>query len=356
MQEESACIKVPKTQGEKALALANKLQLIDKRLKIQSDYESVYIPLAHQPSKDVFEAFEHQISGLEITRSVFRQERRTKHSPIEMLEQKLPTHLLASLPRAIDLVGDIAIIEVPPELEEHKTKIGEAILNSNRNVKTVLAKASAIAGTYRLREFNVIAGKPQTETIHNEYGCKYYVDLAKVYFSPRLAYEHNRVASLVDQGETIADLFAGIGPFAIPIAKKRPDAEVYAIDVNPYAIEYLKKNVRINRVIGKVHAILGDAKQVVNHRLAGMADRVIMNLPERAAEFVDTACKALKPKGGIIHFYSFKKASNSLKDLKQNFATAVERTGRKGTEILHTRTVRETAPHEFQIVLDAKIH
>lgn len=355
MQDESTCIKVPKTQGEKTIALASKLRIINKNLEIQSDEESVYLPIANRPSEDLLETLENQISDLEITTRVFPERNKPKPSLIELLKDKLPPHLLASLPRAIDFVGDIAIIEVPPELEAHKDVIGEAILTMNQNVQTVLAKAGTVTGTYRLREFKVIAGKPKTETVHNEYGCKYYVDLAKAYFSPRLAHEHNRVASLVKEGETVIDLFAGIGPFAIPIAKKHQDVKVYAIDVNPHAIEYLKENARLNRVFGRVHFILGDAEQVVNSKLAGIADRVIMNLPEKAIEFVDAACKALKPVGGIIHFYSFTNASDSLEKVKRNFATTVEKTGRQAVEILYARTVRETAPHEFQVVLDVKI-
>ena len=158
------------------------------------------------------------------------------------------------------------------------------------------------------------------------------------------------------EGETVIDLFAGIGPFAIPIAKKHQDVKVYAIDANPQAIEYLKKNARLNKVLGRIHFILGDAEQVVNSKLTGIADRVIMNLPEKAIEFVDAACNALKPVGGIIHFYSFTSASDSLEKVKRNFAATVEKTGRGAVEILYARTVRETAPHEFQVVLDVKIH
>ena len=356
MQTESTCIKIPKTQGEKTIALAKKLKLINETLEIQSDEESVYIPIANKPSEDLWQTLEHQTSNVEITTRFFPERNKAKPSLTEMLKDKLPAHLLASLPRAVDFVGDIAIIEVAPELEAHQHVIGEAILRNNQNVQTVLAKAGAVAGTYRLREFRVIAGTPKTETVHNEYGCKYYVDLAKAYFSPRLAYEHNRVASLVNEGETVIDLFAGIGPFTIPIAKKHQDATIYAIDLNSYAIEYLRTNAMLNKVVGRVHSILGDARQVINNKLKGLADRAIMNLPEKALEFVDTACKALKPTGGVIHFYSFTNASDSLENLKQNFAITVERAGREVVEILYARSVRETAPHEFQVVLDAKIH
>jgi tRNA G37 N-methylase Trm5 len=87
-----------------------------------------------------------------------------------------------------------------------------------------------------------------------------------------------------------------------------------------------------------------------------VADRVIMNLPEKAIEFVDAACNALKPEGGTIHFYVFVSASNSLEATRTYLEEAVKKRGRKVVEVLSSRMVRETAPHEWQAVLDASIH
>jgi tRNA (guanine37-N1)-methyltransferase len=194
-----------------------------------------------------------------------------------------------------------------------------------------------------------------TVTIHKEYGCQYYVDVAKAYFSPRLSYEHNRVASLVQNGETVIDLFAGVGPFAILIAKIHKNVKVYAVDANPDAVKFLERNIRLNRVEDKVYPILGDAKHAVEEKLFGIADRVIMNLPEKALEFVNASCKAIKPIGGIVHFYSFVNASDSLENMKGRFTDAVEDSGRKVEQILSSKLVRATAPYEWQAVLDAKI-
>jgi len=356
MTKKSRCVKVPKIHGEKAISLADKLKIVNKELEIQRNQSFIYVPLIRQPSENESETLKEQIPGSEVSTRVFPEKKKLTKTFVELLEDKLPPYLLASLPRAVDLVGDIAIVELPPELDAHKNIIGKAVLESQKNVRTVLAKAGAVGGTFRLREFSVIAGEPKTETIHKEYGCQYHVDLAKVYFSPRLSYEHSRVASLVEEGETVVDLFAGVGPFAILIAKTHEDVEVHAVDVNPYAIEFLKRNIRLNRVEGKVHPIFGDAKQVVEERLSGVADRVIMNLPEKALEFVDAACGAVKPMGGVVHFYSFVSASDALENLKLRFIDAVEKCGRKVEKILFSRLVRATAPHEWQAVLDAKIH
>ncbi|MDI6690926.1 MAG: class I SAM-dependent methyltransferase family protein [Candidatus Bathyarchaeota archaeon] len=353
VNKKSACLKIKKNLGEKAIILASKLEIVDRELEIRRDDAFIYVPLNRQPSEDELKALREKLPSCEISTKIFH-ERKKQIAFTELLEDKLPPHLLASLPRAIDFVGDIAIIEIPQELEAYRALVGEAILKTHESVQTVLAKTGAVSGTYRLREFSVIAGKPKTETIHKEYGCQFYVDLAKAYFSPRLCYEHNRVASMVKDGETVIDMFAGVGPFAILIAKKHENVKVYAIDVNPHAVEFLKKNIRLNRVEGKVHPILGDAKQVIEEKLLGMADRVIMNLPEKAIEFVDIACKAIKPKGGIIHFYTFVSGFDSLENMKLKLVEAVEKCGRK-VEVLFSRFVRATAPYEWQAVIDAKI-
>ena len=356
MPKESLCVKVPKIHGEKTIILANKLEIVKKELEIQRNKNFLFIPLIRQPSVNELKILKEQVLDCEFLTYTFPERKKRVKTFAELLEDRLSPHLLASLPRSIDLVGDIAIIEILPELDAYKRIIGEAILETHKNVRTVLAKAGAISGTYRLREFSVIAGEPKTETIHKEHGCQYYVDLAKAYFSSRLSYEHKRVASLIEEGETVIDMFAGVGSFAIQIAKAHENVKVYAIDVNPDAVEFLKRNIRLNRVEGKVHPILGDAKKVVEERLAGVADRVIMNLPEKAIEFVDAACKALKPEGGIVHFYSFISASVSLENVKLRFIKAVEKCGRKVEKIFFSRLVRATAPYEWQVVLDAKIH
>jgi tRNA (guanine37-N1)-methyltransferase len=356
MSKRAICIKVSKIHGEKAIALANKLKIIKKELEIQRNGGFIYIPLVRNLLKSELKMLKEHVPSSEVSAYMFRERRRRVRTFVELLESKLPPHLLASLPRAIDFVGDIAIIEISQELDAYKSMIGEAILETHKNVRTVLAKAGAVSGTYRLREFSVIAGESKTETIHKEHGCQLYVDLAKAYFSPRLSYEHSRVASLVKEGETVVDLFAGVGPFAVQIAKTHENVQVYAVDVNPDAVEFLKRNVRLNRVEGKVHPILGDARQVVEERLAEVANRVIMNLPEKAIEFVDVACKALKPESGMVHFYSFISASDSLENVKLRFIEAVEKCGRSVENIVFSRLVRATAPCEWQVVLDAKIH
>jgi tRNA (guanine37-N1)-methyltransferase len=333
--KKTECIKTFRRDGERTLILTGKLGLINKDLEIQRDEEFIYFPLAKRPTREELKTLKEQIADCKVSLHSFPERKKTRKSLGQVLENKLPPQLLASLPRAIDFVGDIAIIELPPELDAYKIEIGEVIL-TNKKVHTVLAKAGVVEGTYRLRKFTIVAGEPRTDTTHKEYGCQYHMDIAKAFFSPRLSFEHRRVASQVEEGEIVVDLFAGVGPFPIQIAQNRQNVTIYAVDVNPNAVEYLKKNIRINRVTGTVHPILGDARQVVEDKLSGVADRVIMNLPEKAIHFVDVASGAIKPSGGTVHFYSFVNKLDSLDDLRARFTETVEKCG----EIL----VSETCP------------
>src|SRR5207253_8226986 len=140
---------------------------------------------------------------------------------------------------------------------------------------------------------------------HKEYGCLFKVDLSKAICAPRRSTEHQRVVQLVEKGERVVDMFAGVGPFSILIAKRLGDVRVEAIDANPQAVELLQENVRANKVESKVHAHLGDARKVIQKELTQSAGRVIMNHPSASKDFIKEACDALRPSGGVIHYYTF---------------------------------------------------
>lgn len=351
----SPCLKVHKALGEKAITLVRRLNLLDRELRVKRVGDHLYIPLISEPLPAHIEELGKSLPEFEVSASSFPKRAKRPLKLADLLEDRLPPNLIASLPRAIDFVGEIAIVEIPPELKGHKRLIGEAILATHKQVCTVLAKSGAVGGTYRLREFEVIAGVDKTQTVYRECGCTYHVDLSKVYFSPRLSHEHDRVASQVTEGETVVDMFAGVGPFSILIAKKCRNVQVYAIDVNPDALRYLEKNIAVNGVEKKVVPILGDARPVIEERLTGVADRVIMNLPERALEYVDAACKAIKSEGGIIHYYEFTDEPDPLEAAKNRLIEAVKQTSRNVKKILLARTVRVTAPYTWQVAVDAEV-
>lgn len=352
---ETPCLKVPKALGEKTIRLVRGLNLFNRELKVEQVGEHLFIPLVREPLPADVKEFKRSLPNCEAAVHKFPRHTKRSLTPADLLKDKLPSHLLTSLPHAMDFVGDVAVIEVPPELEAYKKAVGEAILKAHKRVHTVLAKSGAIEGMYRLREFETIAGVGKTETIHKEHGCMFYVDLAKTYFSPRLSHEHDRVASQVKDGETVIDMFAGVGPFSILIAKRHENVRVYAIDVNPDAVNCLKRNIEANHVGKSVTPLLGDIRRIVKKKLIGVADRVIMNLPERAIEYVDVACEAIKPRGGVVHYYEFTSMPEPLETAKVRLIEAMKQTSRNVKKILSARLVRATAPYAFQVVVDVEI-
>jgi len=353
---ESVCLTVPKKLGETAIRLITKLDLSNRDLQIQQIENTLKIPLISEPSLVAFEKLNNKLETFDISVYDFNERKKQHILPLDLLKDKLPPEFLEFVPHAIDFIGDIAIVEIPDELFEYKSLIGEAILTAHNQTNTVLKKAGAVKGVYRIRDLEFLAGTNKTSTVHVEYGNTFYVDVAKAYFSPRLSNEHNRVASQVTPKETVVDLFAGVGPFAIPIAKNHKTVQVYAIDINPDAVSLLEKNVKVNRVQKQVVSIVGDARKVVKNQLSKKADRVIMNLPETALEFIDVACEAIKLEGGIVHYYCFVyDSAEPLETAKTELEQAVKQNNRQVIKFLFTKTVREVAPYTWQVVVDAQI-
>ncbi len=268
----------------------------------------------------------------------------------EELEGKIPESKLAFLRTGFDIIGDVAIIEIPEELESKKLIIAKALLKVHPSVKTVCRKLSEREGAFRLRELEILVGK-STETEHKECGCIYRLDVAKAYFSPREATERQRIASQVKPKETVMVFFAGVGPYAIMIAKKK-NARVYAIEMNTDAVKYMRENVRINRVQEKVEPVLGDVKKV-SKQFYGKCDRVIMPLPKEGYKFLPEAFMCLKPKGGIIHFYSYAHEDDLFSEAESLVKKAAKNAVRS-IRVLDKRKVLPYGPRVFKVCLDIK--
>jgi tRNA (guanine37-N1)-methyltransferase len=275
----------------------------------------------------------------------------------DRLSDILSPHELKLLYRSFDIVGDIAVLKIPGELEDKGEAIANALMQINKCVRTVICQVTPVSGEYRLRKLRWLGGEKKTETVHREHGCLFKVDLAKCYFSPRLSYERMRVAGQVKPGEVVVNMFAGVGCFSILIAKRSKAKKVYSIDINPDAVQYMRINVDLNRVADIVEPIEGDSKDVIASRLRCVADRVLMPLPEKAYEYLDYAIMALKPSGGVLHYYDFEHAGKG----EDSAAKVAEKVSRKLSEkgvsfsIPFARIVRTTGPRWYQVVLDIYI-
>lgn len=262
-----------------------------------------------------------------------------------------PPGLAEKVVKSFDVVGDIAVIKVPPELMEYRFSLARGLLEELPQVKVVLRQSSPHAGDYRLRGLEWLAGERRTTTVHCEHGCRFKVDLAKAYFTPRLSYERLRVASLVGEEELVFNMFAGVGCFSILLAKLR-GAEVVSVDLNADAARLMSENVSLNKVKGLVHAIHGDSRLIGLAGEGGWADRVLMPLPLKSLEFLDAAIHALRLRG-IIHFYGEARGSEE-EALREVELSAMRRARELGARVrlLSSRVVREVGPRVFQVALD----
>jgi tRNA (guanine37-N1)-methyltransferase len=256
-----------------------------------------------------------------------------------------------------DIVGDIAIFRLPPTSRQNAQDVAKAIMSAHKNVKAVLAQVSPVAGDFRLRRLMHVAGENRTSTVHRESGCLFSVDVQKCYFSPRLYHERSRIAKLVKPDEVVVNMFAGVGCFSIVIAKNVSTAKVFSIDVNPVAVQFMRENIRLNRVYGNVIPLLGDSKAIIEQRLKRAADRVLMPLPEKALEYLPCAVSALKESGGWIHYYDFEhaiKTERPIEKVKLKVAETLDALG-ADFEVPLVRVVRSTGPNWFQLAADVHI-
>jgi tRNA (guanine37-N1)-methyltransferase len=212
-----------------------------------------------------------------------------------------------------------------------------------------------VTGKFRTRELQVVAGSGGMETVHNEFRCRYHLDVSSVYFNPRLSHERWRVAEQVKENEVVVDMFAGVGPYSILVARLQPRSRVYAIDINPSAVKYLKENILANEVADRVIPLSGDARELSRGELHGVADRVIMNLPSEAQQYLDAAFQVLKPTGGLIHFYHFAQREEGLDSLQQQFRSLVVAQKRMVQSFNFSRVIREVAPNKVQVAFDVLI-
>jgi tRNA (guanine37-N1)-methyltransferase len=275
-----------------------------------------------------------------------------------MLKQVLGSILTpeetAQVYSAFDQIGDIVIIKIPDELIPKKTLIAGAILANVKTAKAVFAQVSAVKGDFRVRDLEFIAGENRTVTEYKEHACRFKVDVAKTYFSPRLSTERLRIAGMVGDNETIVNMFAGVGTYSVVIAKTNKTCKIYSIDSNSAASDLDKINAKLNKVQDRVVSICGDAAEVIKGQLAGQADRVLMPLPERAKEFVDPAVLALKEKG-IVHYFAHVKADSKKAGNELGLEDAHDAFAKYDHQVLATRVVREVGPRIYQIVADVSV-
>jgi len=322
------CVAVARERGEAVRTRLAEAGVLNGDHRIEVIEDTIYLPVTDPAAVP-----------LEYRDRIVEREPEPREGP------RTPATLLGYEP-SLERLGDIVILDEDDPERAHE--IAEAVMASDIPCETVLNRASPIEGELRVREWDVLAGNG-TETTHREYGHEFRLDLASVYFSPRLATDRHRVITQVHSGETVVDMFAGVGPYAIPMAAR--GADVIACDLNPVAVDYLTENAERNGVADRVTAIAGDVRDLPAE-YADVADRLVMNLPHSADEFLDTAV-ALAGESCVIHYYDIQHEDDPF---GPGLAAIRQAVGDAYTVSVETeRIVRSYAPHEHNVRLDVRL-
>lgn len=268
------------------------------------------------------------------------------------LENVLTENESKELISAFDQIGEIIVVRIPDSLLPKKKIIGKTLLEEVKIVRSVFYQASAVEGDFRTRDLEILAGEDNTETEYKEFGCRFKVDVKNAFFSPRLSTERERIANLIQEGEIMTNMFAGVGMFSIMAAKKKR-CTVYSLDINPIASKLCEKNIGLNKLEGEVISVNGDASEIIKNQLMDKSDRTLMLLPERSDEFLDSAINTTKD-GGIIHYYSHIHADKKIDAGKLSEEHYLDVTPVK-SKILDSKIVRAVGPRYYQTVVDVKI-
>lgn len=322
------CVAVARERGETVRSRLADADALDGDHQIAVDGDTIYIPVTGR------EAVPAEFADRLVERDAERRDRPT--TPAEILDSE----------PSIERLGDIVIID--EDDDERAREVADAVAASDVPCDTVLNRASPIEGELRVRSWDVLVGD-DTETVHREYGHEFALDVAAVYFSPRLATERHRVVEQVDAGESAIDMFAGVGPYAVPMASR--GADVVACDLNERAVEYLRENAARNGVAERVTAVAGDVRDLVDSR-ADTADRLVMNLPHSADEFLDAAV-ALAGDDCVIHYYDIQHEDDPFGPGRRAIEAAAG--DAYAVDVETERVVRSYAPHEYNVCLDVRL-
>ncbi|MDV3102993.1 tRNA (guanine(37)-N1)/4-demethylwyosine(37)-methyltransferase Taw22 [Thermococcus waiotapuensis] len=332
-------LRVPKGEAELVKGKLKKLNLYDgkRRPKIEGDF--VLLPVFED---DRLHSLGYEVLDIELP---LRPERQIYKNLESVLAERLTKEELGHL-RRYDVVGDIAVVQIPPELEHRVDDIVWGLLKVHPFLK-VIAKKGFHEGAFRIRDYSIIWGEKRLETVHRENGVEIKVDLSKAFFNPRMKGERYRLAQLVRDGERILMPFAGVLPYALVIARYRK-VKITALELNREAYELGLENIELNRkrLKGEIEFIHGDAFEV----LPGLPtyDRVISPTPRG----VDALALTLSKAETWLHYYDFVEESE-IGRFRERILKECLKQGKECA--VRVKKVSDFKPHVFKVCADVRI-
>ncbi len=332
-------IRVESKKAGEVIEFVERLGVRDKRRRVVSSGAYVEVPVVEcENLKELLREANFDFELVKQEKPVYARPRTLE----DALRSRIPENLMKKLPKTYKVLGDIILVKIPEELEDYAGDIGKSLLEVNPHCKSVWWDRGK-RGMLRKPDIVLIAGEGG-ETTHREGGCIYKFDVSKVMFSPGNQAERIRMGRIVKKGEIVVDMFAGIGYFTIPMAKK---AKVYAIEINPDSYHYLLENIRLNEV-ESVIPVLGDSMYVTPERIA---DRVVMGHVS-CHEFLPVAIRALR-EGGWIHYHESVPEQIIERPVRRVISAA--RAEGKEVRIENVRKVKNYSPGVVHVVVDAYV-
>jgi tRNA (guanine37-N1)-methyltransferase len=350
MNQQSSGVRISYKLAETVLKELRKHKAIDLSLEFVRETEKLVIPTI-LPEDKITKILANLKENYEFTTLIFMKKEVSPTNLYDAVKDYIPPKFHEFIPKAFDAIGEIVIVDINDKILEYKEEIGSALLSLFPSIKTVYRKASAVSGKLRVREVELLAGEEKCETLHIEHGIKIWTNVCDAYFSPRLGHEHKRVADKVLDQEVIIDLFTGVGPFPLHIAKN-VEATIFAVDINKKALKCLEKSMDLNNLKGEIVLVYGDCRLITESLL--QADRIIMNLPSKAHEYLDVVCQIIKP-GGVIYFYQFVSDEEPELKMKKILEKKLEENNFVIKEVLSFQKIRESAPREIHACLEVSI-
>lgn len=316
-----------------------RLNLYDGKRRPKREGDFVLLPILDSAK---VQELEFEVLDVELP---MRPDRQIYKNLESVLREKLSENELKHL-RRYDVIGDIAVIQIPKELEHRREEIVEGLLTVHPFLKVIAVKGFH-EGAFRIRDYGIIWGEERLWTVHKENGVKIKVDLSKAFFNPRMKGERYRLAQLVKDGERVLIPFAGVLPYALVIARYK-NVHITAVELNKEAIKLGLENIKLNekKLKGSIEVIQGDVFEVLP--TLGTFDRVISPTPKG----VDALALTLRKAKNSLHYYDFVHEEN-INQFKNYIIEQCNNYGKKCE--VRIKKVSDYKPHVYKVCADVEI-
>lgn len=297
----------------------------------------------------VKEGFERAVMdlGLELTSGpAYSEASRPPMERIRGILRGLPETVSDRLPDKWEIAGTAVTVKMDRELFPYAEPIGKAYAEV-LCATSVFADVSGVSGEFREPDMRLLFGKAE-DSVKIQNGIKYCYNVTEVMFASGNLEERKRMKELDCTGETVVDMFAGIGYFTLPLAKYSGARKVIACEKNPNSYRFLVRNLGLNGLTNVI-PLLGDNRGIPGKNFA---DRILMGYVQTTSDFVSKALEMAKS-GCVIHYHDTFPVG---KETEMTQAIFGKYCGDRKFAIEKMREVKSFAPSVSHYVADVRVY